>query len=48
MPYDSILGATCPDEITEAMNRVVERLDKPRPDPLLVAAARWVFERAEW
>ena len=42
------LARHAPDEVTEAMNRVVERLDEPRPDPLLVAAARRVFERAEW
>lgn len=32
---------------TGAMNRVVERLGEPRPDPLLTAAARRAFERAE-
>ncbi|MDZ7621676.1 MAG: hypothetical protein U5O69_04425 [Candidatus Competibacteraceae bacterium] len=31
-------GVHAPDEVTEAMNRVVERLDEPRPDPLLAAA----------
>jgi hypothetical protein len=33
------LARHAPDEVTEAMNRVVERLDEPRPDPLLAAAA---------
>lgn len=42
------LARHAPDEVTEAMNRVVERLDEPQPDPLLAAAARRVFERAEW
>jgi metal-responsive CopG/Arc/MetJ family transcriptional regulator len=42
------LARHAPDEVTEAMNRVVERLDEPRPDPLLAAAARRMFERAEW
>ena len=42
------LARHAPDEVTEAMNRVVERLGEPRPDPLLAAAARRTFERAEW
>ena len=42
------LARHAPDEVTEAMNRVAERLGEPRPDPLLAAAARRVFERAEW
>ncbi|MDS4020575.1 MAG: hypothetical protein RKR03_08705 [Candidatus Competibacter sp.] len=42
------LARHAPDEVTEAMDRVVERLDETRPDPLLAAAARRVFERAEW
>ena len=37
-----------PDEVTEAMNRVVEQLGEPKPDPFLTASARRVFERAEW
>lgn len=37
-----------PDEVTEGMNRVVERLGEPSPDPFLTAAGRRVFERAEW
>jgi metal-responsive CopG/Arc/MetJ family transcriptional regulator len=41
------LARHAPDEVTEAMNRVVERLGQPRLDPLL-AAARRMFERAEW
>jgi hypothetical protein len=32
----------------EAMNRVVEQLGEPRPDPFLTASARQAFERAEW
>ena len=42
------LARHAPDEVTEAMNRVVERLGEPRPDPLLAVAARRTFERAEW
>ena len=37
-----------PEEVTEAMNRVLERLGEPGPDPFLAAAARRVLERTEW
>jgi metal-responsive CopG/Arc/MetJ family transcriptional regulator len=37
-----------PEEITEAMNRVVDRLDKPESDRFVAATARRVLERAEW
>ena len=37
-----------PDEVTDAMNRVVEQLQEPGPDPFLVAAGRRGFERTEW
>lgn len=37
-----------PDEVTEAMNRVVERLGEATPDAFLGAAARRVFEHIEW
>jgi hypothetical protein len=30
------------------MNRVVEQLGEPRPDPFLMAWARQAFESAEW
>ena len=36
-----------PNSITEAMNRVMDRV-RPRPDPFLQAAARRTFERLEW
>lgn len=42
------LARHAPDEVTEAMNRVVEQLDEPRPDPFLTASARRAFERTEW
>lgn len=42
------LARHAPDEVTETMNRVVERLDEPRPDPFLTASARRVLERTEW
>ena len=37
-----------PDEVTESMNRVVDQLDEPRPDPALTASVQRVFERTEW
>lgn len=42
------LARHAPDEVTETMNRVVEQLDEPRPDPFLAASARRVLERTEW
>jgi metal-responsive CopG/Arc/MetJ family transcriptional regulator len=42
------LARHAPDEVTEAMNRVVEQLGEPGPEPFLVAAARRVFDRTEW
>lgn len=41
------LSRHAPDEITEAMNRVVDQLDAPA-DPFVDAAARSVLERIEW
>lgn len=37
-----------PDEVTEAMNRVVERLDERKPDPFVDAAGRRVLRHTEW
>lgn len=42
------LARHAPDEVTDAMNRVVDRLGEPGLDPFLTAAARRVFERNEW
>ena len=42
------LARHAPDEVTAAMNRVVERLGVAEPDPMLSTAARGVFERVEW
>lgn len=42
------LARHAPDEVTQAMNRVMQRLDEPRLDPMLAAAARRVLERTEW
>ena len=36
-----------PDEITEAMNLVVDQLNEPT-DPFVTAAARRILERSEW
>jgi metal-responsive CopG/Arc/MetJ family transcriptional regulator len=37
-----------PDEVTEAMNRVVDRVGETGPQPFLTSAARRVLERTEW
>jgi predicted transcriptional regulator len=37
-----------PDEVTEAMNLVVDGLGTIEPDPFATRAAREVFERTEW
>ncbi|MCI0432364.1 MAG: hypothetical protein L0271_01755 [Gemmatimonadetes bacterium] len=42
------LARHAPDEVTAAMNRVLEQVDELGPDPALAAAARRVFERTEW
>lgn len=42
------LARHAPEEVTEAMNRVVERVGQPGPDLFLVAAGRRAFERTEW
>lgn len=41
------LSRHAPDEVTDAMNAVVDKIDEPR-DPFVLAAARSVLERAEW
>ncbi len=42
------LARHAPDEVTEAMNRVVERLGEPGPEGFVAAAAHRVLERTEW
>jgi metal-responsive CopG/Arc/MetJ family transcriptional regulator len=37
-----------PEEVTDAMNRVVELLGEPEADPFVAAAGRRVLERTEW
>lgn len=41
------LARHAPDEVTEAMNGVVDQLKQPN-DPFVSAAARRVLERSEW
>jgi metal-responsive CopG/Arc/MetJ family transcriptional regulator len=41
------LARHAPDEVTEAMNRVVSELQQPA-DPFVSAAARRILERSEW
>ena len=36
-----------PDEVTEAMNQVMDELEKP-VDPFVTAAARRILDQSEW
>ncbi len=42
------LARHAPDEVTEAMNEVVDQLDEASFEPFLATAARRVLERTEW
>ena len=42
------LARHAPEEVTEAMNTVVDRLESSQPDPYLTAAARRLLESVEW
>jgi metal-responsive CopG/Arc/MetJ family transcriptional regulator len=42
------LGRHAPEEVTDAMNRVVARLGEAGADPFVAAAGRRVLERTEW
>lgn len=42
------LAPDAPDEMTNAMNRVVDQISETQPDPFLTASARRVLERIEW
>ncbi len=42
------LARHSPEEVTEAMNRVVDKLGESNPDPFLARAARRVLERTQW
>jgi hypothetical protein len=41
------LSRHAPDEVTDAMNRVVDQLDETK-DPFVLAAAQSVLQRVEW
>ena len=41
------LARHAPDEVTEAMNRVVDQIDEP-PDGFRKAAVRRILERSDW
>lgn len=41
------LARHAPDEVTSAMNEVMDRV-KERTDPFVTAAARRILERSEW
>ena len=41
------LDRHAPDEVTEAVNRVVDQLEEPT-DPFVTAAARRILKRTEW
>ena len=41
------LNRHAPEEVTDAMNRVVDQLGEPQ-DPFVLAAARAVLERVQW
>jgi hypothetical protein len=41
------LARHAPDEVTEAMNKVVDELTEPI-DPFVAVAARRILERSEW
>ena len=41
------LARHAPDEVTEAMNQVVDQLNEPT-GPFVAAAARRILERTEW
>lgn len=42
------LARHAPEEVTDAMNQVIERLGEVGVDPFVDAAARRALERSEW
>ena len=42
------LSRHAPDEVTEAMNEVLQELGDPGPERFVTAAARRVLARTEW
>jgi len=45
---EEYLARHAPDEVTDAMDRVLERVGVREPEPFLSRAARRVLERSEW
>ena len=43
-----VLTRHAPDEVTEAMNRVVDQLGAGAIDPFIEAASRRTLEQSEW
>ncbi len=41
------LARHAPDEVTKAMNQVMEELEEPT-DPFVTTAARQILEKSEW
>jgi metal-responsive CopG/Arc/MetJ family transcriptional regulator len=44
---EEYLDRHAPDEVTEAMNRVVDQLDEPT-DPFVAEAGRRILKNTEW
>ena len=42
------LSRHAPDEVTDSMNRVVDKVRESAPDPFIAAAARRILDRTEW
>jgi metal-responsive CopG/Arc/MetJ family transcriptional regulator len=42
------LARHAPDEVTDAMNAVIDRLGEAGPDPFVAEAARRVLKNVEW
>ncbi|NNF29590.1 MAG: ribbon-helix-helix protein, CopG family [Gemmatimonadetes bacterium] len=42
------LSRHAPDEVTDAMDRVLAKLEQPAPETFVTAAARRLLERSEW
>ncbi|NNF28481.1 MAG: ribbon-helix-helix protein, CopG family [Gemmatimonadetes bacterium] len=42
------LSRHAPDEVTDAMDRVLAELEQAAPEPFVTTAARRLLERSEW
>lgn len=45
---EEFLARHSPDEVTEAMNKVIDQLPDEKGDPFVREAARRTLERSEW